>query len=242
MSEQPIPKILLIRLSILSCIISILVFAYFLFQESFHKAKQAKAYLYTSDQVIVAVNEERKKAGLEPLIINEQLMQAAQMKAEDMNNKNYFSHISPVDGTKWSDFIKKSGYEYSIAGENLANGFTEVGAMVKAWMNSPSHRENILNTSVRETGVSVLSGKLNNYPTIFVVQVFGKQMTKEQVAKMHSLEPEAYNLSEKETKDKDSRQFLGQRIRLKTINYPLDSNLYPKKEKEGENVASNQGE
>ena len=95
----------------------------------------------------------------------------------DMVENAYFSHISPIDGRKWSDFIKESEYDYEIAGENLANGFNDVETMVVSWMNSPSHRENIVNQKVNETGVGIAQGTLDGFPTTFVVQMFGKQFT-----------------------------------------------------------------
>lgn len=222
MTEKNIPKMFLIRLSILSCLLSVIIFSYFLFQGNNTREKEAKAYIYTSDQVIVAINEERKKVGLEPLIVNQQLMEAARLKAEDMNNKNYFSHISPIDGIKWSDFIKKSGYEYSIAGENLANGFVDIDTMVRAWMNSPSHKENILNNTVQETGVSVLSGKLNNYPTIFVVQVFGKKISKEESTQIQLPDVNKNKKIIKNTEKKEEKDNLGEKMDLKNISYPRE--------------------
>ncbi len=157
----------------LTCFLTFAVFIFFLFQNS-NFQKEAKASSYNDQMVIAAVNQERIKFDLPPLIVNEKLSKAAQNKALDMNKNNYFSHVSPVDGKKWSNFIKESGYNYKIAGENLANGFDDVPSMVRSWMKSPSHRENILNPNVSETGVGVVFGKLNNYPTIFVAQSFGE--------------------------------------------------------------------
>ena len=163
-----------IIIAVLSCFLSFAVFMSFLFQNS-NLQKEAKASSYNDQMVIVAVNQERIKFDLAPLIINEKLTKAAQNKANDMNKNNYFSHVSPINGKKWSGFIKESEYSYKIAGENLANGFDDVPNMVNSWMKSPSHRENILNNQVVETGVGISFGKLNGYPTIFVSQMFGKQ-------------------------------------------------------------------
>jgi uncharacterized protein YkwD len=129
---------------------------------------------YSPEQVITAVNNVRENQGLEPLTPNDKLMQAAQNKAEDMKKNQYFSHVSPTDGKKWSTFIKQADYEYSIAGENLAKGYYEVDLMVQAWMDSPTHRANILNKKVSETGVGLVYGTFENQPTIFVAQTFGE--------------------------------------------------------------------
>jgi uncharacterized protein YkwD len=162
----------LIYISVFTCLISILVFGYFLFQSS-KVQNEALASSYSAEQVVLAVNQQRIKNQLSALTLNTKLSKSAQAKADDMSAKSYFSHKSPSD-KKWSDFIKEVNYDYIIAGENLANGFDTVPKMVDAWMNSPSHRENILNKEVLETGIGISYGKLDNKPTIFVAQHFGK--------------------------------------------------------------------
>jgi uncharacterized protein YkwD len=140
---------------------------------SSYSQNEALANSYTREQVMSAVNKERTTRGLPPLIQNIKLDSSAQAKADDMANLGYFSHISPTN-KKWSDFIKEADYDYIIAGENLANGFDTIDQMVQAWMNSPSHRENILNKDVQDTGIGISYGKLDGKPTIFVAQHFGK--------------------------------------------------------------------
>jgi len=137
--------------------------------------KAAFAGNYTAEEVVVAVNQERTKKNLPELKQNPKLMEAARNKVDDMILNNYFAHISPVDGKKWSSFIRNSGYDYIEAGENLANGFDNTSDLVTAWMNSPTHRDNILNPNVDEAGMAVKSGFLDGYPTIFVAQTFGKR-------------------------------------------------------------------
>jgi hypothetical protein len=138
-------------------------------------SKSAFAGNYTAQDVILAVNEERVKKNLPSLQVNQKLMEASKNKVDDMISNNYFAHISPVDGKKWSSFIRNAGYDYIEAGENLANGFDNVPDLVTAWMNSPTHRDNILNPDVDETGLAVKSGFLDGYATIFVAQSFGKK-------------------------------------------------------------------
>ena len=138
-------------------------------------SKTAFAGNYAASEVIDAVNQERVKNNLPALKTNAKLMEASRNKVDDMIANAYFAHISPVDGKKWSTFIRDSGYEYIEAGENLANGFDNVPDLVTAWMNSPTHRDNILNPNVDETGLAVKSGYLDGYPTIFVAQSFGKR-------------------------------------------------------------------
>ncbi len=164
----------LLNLSIIACIISLVIFVYFLVVSG-RTTEEVQASSYSPEQVIAAVNKQRINNNLESLVESQKLSIAAQNKADDMKKRNYFSHVYANDGTKWSDFIQDAGYEYTIAGENLANGFYSVNDMVEAWMNSPTHRENIVNTKVDETGVGISYGELEGNPTIFVVQMFGKE-------------------------------------------------------------------
>jgi uncharacterized protein YkwD len=163
----------LLNASVIACILSLGVFLYFLIGTS-QRQNQVRASSYSSEQVISSVNRRRKENNLDSLSPNQKLQLAAQSKADHMQEKGYFSHIYAQDGTKWSDFIKQKEYDYLVAGENLANGFYDVDSMVEAWMNSPTHRENILNPKVDETGLGISYGELNGSPTIFVVQMFGK--------------------------------------------------------------------
>jgi uncharacterized protein YkwD len=163
----------LLNISIVACIFSMGIFLYLLIGVS-RTGEDVQASSYNAEQVITAINKERTKQGLNPLYTNEKLTLAAENKAKDMKERNYFSHIYQGDNTKWSDFIKNANYDYLIAGENLANGFYSVELMVKAWMDSPTHRENILNPKFEDTGVGISFGELNGNPTIFVVQTFGK--------------------------------------------------------------------
>lgn len=168
----------LIRAAAGICAVSILIFVSFLFQtNSTQKQVQAGNALGEAFSVVelhAVVNRERLRRGIEPLILNQALNQAAQAKAEDMGSKGYFSHVSPIDGKEWREFIVESGYDYQEAGENLANGYEALEEMIGAWLNSPSHRENMLNPAVSETGFGVRSGQLDGFPTVFVVQVFGE--------------------------------------------------------------------
>lgn len=126
----------------------------------------------TVDQIIADTNVERGKLGLPPLRYNEQLSQAAAAKAQNMFTENYWAHFSPSGKDPWG-FINKAGYKFTYAGENLARNFQNSDDVVKAWMNSPSHRENIVNNKYQEIGVAVVDGVLLGQKTTLVVQMFG---------------------------------------------------------------------
>jgi uncharacterized protein YkwD len=119
------------------------------------------------------VNETRQSQGLQPLSENEQLDQAAQLKAENMVQDNYFDHTSPTGITPWFWFLKV-GYKYKYAGENLAIGFFDSQEVYDAWLNSPSHKANIVNPNYTEVVTAILSG-FGQGNTIVVVQEFGSQ-------------------------------------------------------------------
>lgn len=99
-------------------------------------------------------NIQRSQNGQSALTLNGQLSQAAQAKAEDMAARNYWSHVTPDGAQPWA-FIANAGYSYTTAGENLAYGFDTSTAAVAGWMNSPSHRANLLNGGYQEVGFGV---------------------------------------------------------------------------------------
>ena len=126
----------------------------------------------TAQKVFDQTNAEREKMGLSDLKYNSVLSQSAQRKAEDMFANNYWAHTSPTGTTPW-DFFKSAGYQYSLAGENLARDFYDTESLMKAWMNSPTHKANIINSKYQEIGIGVVNGTLNGMKTTLVVQHFG---------------------------------------------------------------------
>jgi hypothetical protein len=123
-------------------------------------------------ELIKLTNEQRAKNGLPALAENSQLDAAAQAKAQNMFAENYWAHYSPSGKDPWG-FILGAGYKFSYAGENLARNFNTSSEVVDAWMASPSHKENIVNTHYTDVGMAVAYGKLNGQDTVLVVQEFG---------------------------------------------------------------------
>lgn len=117
-------------------------------------------------------NQNRQENALAALRVNLFLQNAAQMKAEDMAAKGYFSHNSPAGDTPW-DWIEKAGYKFNYAGENLAVNFFDSSDAVKAWMASPGHRANILSKNYTEIGVGWALGRYEGREAVFIVQMFG---------------------------------------------------------------------
>jgi len=125
----------------------------------------------TAQKVLDQTNQERSKLGLTALKYNSVLSQSATKKAQDMFTNNYWAHNSPNGTTPW-DFFKLAGYKYSVAGENLARDFYDTESLMKAWLNSPTHKANIINTKYQEIGIGVVNGTLGGIKTTLVVQHF----------------------------------------------------------------------
>lgn len=122
--------------------------------------------------IISLTNQSRESFKMPDLVENQTLDLAAQTKANDMLAKGYFSHNSPDGRVPW-DFITAAGYNYLMAGENLAVNFIQAEDVETAWMNSPGHRANILNKNFEDIGVGISQGQFQGHEAIFVVQMFG---------------------------------------------------------------------
>lgn len=107
------------------------------------------------ESVVDAMNRERAAHGLGPLRIESRLSLAAEDRIADMMRKGYFDHVSP-DGVQPFTWVRKRGYRYSLVGENLALGYRTSQSVVTGWMNSPGHRENILQRGFDEVGIAVI--------------------------------------------------------------------------------------
>ncbi|WP_010238254.1 CAP domain-containing protein [Clostridium arbusti] len=129
---------------------------------------QASTISAEANEVIRLVNVERSKSGLAPLKANADLSKVATAKAQDMIDKNYFSHTSPTYGSPF-DMMTKFGIKYTAAGENIAYGQKTPADVMNGWMNSPGHKANILNSNFTEIGVGMAKDK-NGAP--YWVQMF----------------------------------------------------------------------
>ena len=93
--------------------------------------------------VFDAHNAERSRRRLPALSLNSELSVAAQGHADDMARRGKMAHRGG-DGSSPFDRIKRVGYSFQIAGENVAYGFDRVESVMTGWMKSPGHRRNIL--------------------------------------------------------------------------------------------------
>jgi hypothetical protein len=132
----------------------------------------AAAAALTADNIVRLTNNERTKIGLQELASNALLAQAANDKAEFLMARQIFQHN--IGERKFSSWIKAVGYEYSYAGENLALDFITAEGAVKAWLDSPTHRSNLLGKDFTQTGVAVKNGTWGDHEASLVVQIFGQ--------------------------------------------------------------------
>lgn len=149
------------------------------------------SYSISESDLINLVNVQRQANGQGALVENAQLDDAARRKAADMFAKNYWAHFAPDGSTSPWMFIKDAGYSYAFAGENLAKGFTDAPSIVNAWMNSPTHRENILSPNFKDEGFAIVPGTLQGEDIVLVVEMFGSQNSET----APSVSPEAENIS-----------------------------------------------
>lgn len=121
-------------------------------------------------EILELINNERANNGLNPLQIDDDLQNIVRIKAQDMVDNDYFAHESPTYGSPF-EMMKSNQITYRTAGENIA-GNSDNKKAVEAWMNSESHKNNILNNSYNYTGIAVVSS--SKYGKIFVQMFIGK--------------------------------------------------------------------
>ena len=107
-----------------------------------------------AETVLSVVNTARAKAGCGPLRLNPKLMSAAKSHARNMAEKDFFGHKGK-DGSRFSNRIKRQGYKYRAAAENIAAGQASARQVALDWLSSPGHRRNILNCRLKDTGIAV---------------------------------------------------------------------------------------
>lgn len=127
------------------------------------------------ESVVEAMNRERAARGLGPLRVEPRLSLAAEDRVGDMMRKRYFDHVSP-DGVQPFTWVRKRGYRYSIVGENLALGYRSGQSVVTGWMNSPGHRENMLQRGFDEVGIAVVDASpMRGYRAPLVVALYASR-------------------------------------------------------------------
>lgn len=131
------------------------------------------AYI-TENDIISLTNLERAKVGAGDLQQNDILARAAQKKGEDILKNQVFKHN--FADKQFSEWIKDEKYEYAYVGENLAIDFATNTGVIDAWLNSQTHKKNLLNNNFTEIGVAIVEGKFKNENTTLVIQIFASPL------------------------------------------------------------------
>ena len=112
------------------------------------------AYKDMIDIMIASINRYRAEEGLKPLKYDYQLCVAASVRAAEMALTDVFEHTRP-DGAKWSTVYGELNIYYNRAAENIAFGFNDIERSMTAFMNSPTHRKNIMNPDLEYVGIGI---------------------------------------------------------------------------------------
>lgn len=122
---------------------------------------------FSSNDVYIAINSERKKAGLNELTYSNKLESTAYNRALVIDSNQALEH-----GSNWSFELKTIFPEWKEVGENLAQGQKTIDELVQQWINSPEHKANIMNPKYTKTGISVTKGKIKGEEKTIIVQHF----------------------------------------------------------------------
>lgn len=106
------------------------------------------------DQFGLLLNDERGNVMVQPVTFNQTLTNVAQAHATDMYENDYFSHDG-LDGSTIGSRLADAGYEYDWAAENILQGTTDEANAIDAWMNSPPHRDAMLDPRAQEFGLGL---------------------------------------------------------------------------------------
>ncbi|MFN3618581.1 MAG: CAP domain-containing protein [Aquabacterium sp.] len=129
------------------------------------------------DSVLSLINQQRALQGLSPVLLDLGLDAAAEAHSLDMASTPCFQHDS-CNGTNWATRVQSYYTAPATIGEIIAAGYTTPDAVVDAWMNSPGHRANILNSSFKVAGVALATG--GDYGRYWTVD-FGGALTPQTV-------------------------------------------------------------
>lgn len=158
----------------------VLILSFGLYVSNFWRPAQQQAVLayateISRESLLFSTNSQRQQNSVGSLALNAKLNSAAQAKADDMVARNYWSHNTPDGQAPWV-FFSNAGYSYQKAGENLAYGFATSSDTVSGWMNSPSHRDNLLDSNFSEVGFGYANSSNFNGsgPETVVVAMYGK--------------------------------------------------------------------
>jgi uncharacterized protein YkwD len=119
-------------------------------------------------ELVELTNKVRLKKGLHPLKISGPLMMAARKHSSRMGRKQHLSHL--IKGKSFTYRLKKAGYVFAKAGENVGHTKKPSAHIIKLWMKSHGHRNNLLNPHFKDIGVGIYT---NPDGDKYFTQIFG---------------------------------------------------------------------
>ncbi|MFI5159515.1 MAG: CAP domain-containing protein, partial [Sphingobacteriales bacterium] len=136
----------------------------------------ASASDITVSSVLNGVNNERSQRNISTLRTDSRLSNAAQSKSADMITRKYFAHVDPDGHYIWDKIVADGYTPYTILGENLAIDFSDTAGLIAAWIDSPTHRANLLNPGFADQGMGVALGDTaQGQYSIAITNTFGAQ-------------------------------------------------------------------
>lgn len=193
-------------------------------------APQTEAQTISTERILELVNNERVNAGLGRVTFEKRLNEAAGIKARDMAAKTYFDHVSP-DGVDPWDLLVRVGYDWAWAGENLALNAQTLSeeAIVKAWMDSPSHRAIILTESHTETGIGLATGIYNGQSVVYVSQFFASpKVTPSEVVK-EAPAPKVISNNQSNKTEQQAKNFVMEKSKAEIVSATATSSAVEEK-------------
>lgn len=139
-------------------------------------ARQSPTINVTNNALLEAHNVQRAVVGAQPLRLNGNLIDSADMKCKDMQAYGYWAHDNPVTSENPWVWFTRSGYLYEKAGENLSKDYYNVDTVMQAWLNSPAHRNTMLNPVFNEVGFATCNRMVGSDADYLVVAHFGKSI------------------------------------------------------------------
>lgn len=109
------------------------------------------------ERFAILLNDERVEGGVIAVEEDSRLSSAAQSHARDMVTNRYLSHTD-LNGGRPGDRADAVGYNWNFIAENIARGFNTDSSVIAAWMNSPGHRDNMLDERAEDFGL----GRIND--------------------------------------------------------------------------------
>jgi len=123
----------------------------------------------SASSVLALVNEYRAQNGLSAYAYDPTLQQAAQDRARELADSQFFGHTRPTDGSRWQTILGSNLKSYKIVGENLGRGQSSAASVIYAWKQSSSHNALLLHTAFSRAGVGVAKDMSGRFYFVLIV-------------------------------------------------------------------------